>query len=85
MHEPTPPTLNEHGDETHPAHPGTDNPRRTWYGRNGGSGFGGALFRFRLLATGEVIESNNVWYQGRIPDEYRDVMPDNAIREPTDA
>lgn len=41
-------------------------------------GHGGARFRFRLLATGEIIESHNVWFQGQIPDEYRELLPDNA-------
>lgn len=41
-------------------------------------GFGGAKFRFRLLATGEIIESRNVWSQGEIPVEYRGLLIDNA-------
>lgn len=41
-------------------------------------GFGGHRFRFRLLATGEIIESHNVWCQGDIPTEYRGLLADNA-------
>lgn len=41
-------------------------------------GFGGHRWRFRLLASGEVIESRNVWSQGSIPTEYRDLLVDNA-------
>jgi hypothetical protein len=41
-------------------------------------GHGGARFRFRLLDSGEIIESHNVWHQGRIPVEYRRLLPDNA-------
>jgi len=41
-------------------------------------GFAGAKFTFRMLATGEILVSHNVWHQGRIPAEYRAVLPDNA-------
>lgn len=41
-------------------------------------GFGGRQCKFRLLETGEVIESTNVWYQGRIPSDYKLLLPDNA-------
>jgi hypothetical protein len=50
--------------------------------RGGGLGFGGRLFRFRMIADGRLIESNNVWYQGRIPSEYHDLLSDNATQEP---
>jgi hypothetical protein len=46
--------------------------------RDGGLGFGGSEFRFRMLADGQEIVSHNVWYQGRIPSDYRDRLPDNA-------
>ena len=32
-------------------------------------GFGGALFKI-VKNTGEVIETDNLWYNGDIPDEY---------------
>ena len=44
----------------------------------GGLGHGGSEFQFRLLATGEVIVSRNVWSQGKIPKEYWEALPDNA-------
>lgn len=42
-----------------------------------GLGFGGAQMRIRLF-TGEVLESNNVWSQGEIPECFRKRLPDNA-------
>jgi hypothetical protein len=41
-------------------------------------GHAGAEFRFRLLDTQELIVSHNVWYQGRIPYDFRGLLPDNA-------
>lgn len=46
-----------------------------------GIGYAGARFSFQLL-TGEVIHSRNVWYQGQIPVEYRELLPDNAVSLP---
>ncbi len=47
------------------------------------AGFAGALFRIRMLDSGKVIESRNLWRQGVIPPSWRDRLPDNAefIRE----
>lgn len=42
------------------------------------AGYGGALFRIRWLATGEVTETRNLWYQGVIPPKWRERMPDTA-------
>lgn len=54
-------------------------PSETEYRRNRDMlGFGGARWRFRLLATDEIIESRNVWFQGEIPTEYRGLLIDNA-------
>jgi hypothetical protein len=39
-------------------------------------GFGGAEFRFRPIAGGDDIVSHNVWYQGEIPERFRDRLPD---------
>lgn len=47
-------------------------------------GHAGRLFHFTMLATGEIVESQNVWYQGRIPVEYRSLLPDNATVAPND-
>jgi hypothetical protein len=50
----------------------------------GALGHGGRQFAFRYIATGERIQSRNVWSQGRIPLEFRDLLPDNATREQSD-
>lgn len=42
-------------------------------------GFAGRRFRFQLLDSEEIVESTNVWYQGRIPREFAKALPDNAI------
>lgn len=46
-----------------------------------GLGHGGRVFRWRWLdePEGTVHESNNIWYQGKIPPEWRDRLPDNAV------
>lgn len=41
-------------------------------------GFGGARKHFRFHDGREVI-SHNVWYQGKIPNHFRERMPDNAV------
>lgn len=43
-------------------------------------GFGGAQIAWRLLATGEQVGGRNCWGQGTIPAEFRDLLPDNAVR-----
>lgn len=43
-------------------------------------GFGGHQMAWRLLATGETVMGRNCWGQGRIPAEFRDLLPDNAVR-----
>lgn len=48
------------------------------YRNRDGLGHAGHEFRFRLLATGEEITSHNVWYQGKIPAEFTELLPDNA-------
>jgi hypothetical protein len=42
-------------------------------------GYGGRRFRFRLT-DGSMVESANVWSQGAIPPELRDLLPDNATQ-----
>lgn len=39
-------------------------------------GFGGRLWK--IEREGKIWETNNIWYGGVIPQEYRDIMPDNA-------
>ena len=41
-------------------------------------GFGGRRFKIKMFDTGEVIETNNLWYQGKIPEEYRHLLPNTA-------
>jgi hypothetical protein len=43
-------------------------------------GFGGQKFRV-TLKSGEVIESNNTWYIGKIAPHLRKQFPDNATME----
>lgn len=40
-------------------------------------GFGGAEFKIRFF-NGEQITTHNLWFQGEIPEEFKDKMPDNA-------
>lgn len=47
-------------------------------GNSGMRGVGGRPFRFRMLADGRVVKSTDVWFQGVIPAEFRDLLPDNA-------
>lgn len=49
-------------------------------GGKGGAGWGhgGREFHIKLKATGEVVVTHNLWSQGEIPAEYRDVLADNA-------
>lgn len=42
-----------------------------------GLGFGGATMRIRF-DDGTEVTSNDVWYQGTVPDRFRLLMPDNA-------
>jgi len=50
-------------------------------GPNQGKGFGGSVIRWRWLddPEGKVYETNSMWFQGRIPEEFRDRLPDNAV------
>lgn len=41
-------------------------------------GFGGRKFIFKILDTGKVIESHNVWSQGTIPHDIIQFFPDNS-------
>lgn len=56
----------------------TIEPEPTSHTNRGMLGHGGHRFRFRMLDTGDVITSHNVWRQGQIPVEYRELLPDNA-------
>lgn len=54
--------------------PRKDYPRRWW-------GHGGRRFRFRMH-DGVEVETDNLWFQGDIPTDYRDQLLDNAVRLP---
>jgi hypothetical protein len=41
------------------------------------AGHGGRAF-YIMLNDGSVLRSNNVWYQGEIPQRFRDSLPDTA-------
>lgn len=43
-------------------------------------GFGGRVFRWRFLddRSEEIYESNDVFWQGEIPDEFAELLPDNV-------
>ena len=43
-------------------------------------GFGGAKVKIKFFDGTEVI-STNLWYQGPIPERFRDIMPDNGTIE----
>jgi len=48
---------------------------------NDQKGFGGRRFVIRWKSgphRGKVIETTNLWHQGRIPERFRDKLPDNA-------
>jgi hypothetical protein len=45
-------------------------------------GFGGRLFRI-AFHDDTKITTNNLWCQGRIPEHFRDRLPDNAVFERT--
>nr|WP_297937003.1 hypothetical protein [uncultured Lachnoclostridium sp.] len=41
-------------------------------------GHAGRRFTIRTF-DGKIIETNNLWYNGMIPSEFRDQLPDNAM------
>lgn len=45
-------------------------------------GFGGSRFRI-IFSDGHLATSTNLWCQGRIPDRFRERLPDNATFEAT--
>jgi len=40
-------------------------------------GFGGRRFRIQFF-DGRIIDTNNLWGQGPIPERFRSMLPDNA-------
>lgn len=41
-------------------------------------GYGGRKFKIRMFEDGRVVETNNLWCQGDVPEEYRPRLPDTA-------
>jgi len=41
-------------------------------------GFGGRRFKIQFF-DGRIIETNNLWFQGEIPDQFRSMLPENAV------
>jgi len=44
-------------------------------------GFGGRTFNI-IFHNGRKIETNSLWCQGKIPIEFRELLPDNAVFVP---
>lgn len=47
-------------------------------GRGNSGGFGGRKFVIKDLASGEIVETHGLWYQGPIPPMFREQLPDTA-------
>lgn len=41
-------------------------------------GFGGRFFRIKTN-DGRLLETNNLWLNGSIPEPFREMLPDNAV------
>lgn len=46
--------------------------------RAGFKGFSGKLFRIKFN-NGEIIETTNLWYNGKVPEEFRGYLNDEAV------
>jgi hypothetical protein len=46
-------------------------------------GFGGRRFRIQFF-DGRIIETNNLWGQGPIPEQFRSMLPYNAVFLPVE-
>jgi len=46
-------------------------------GYQGSQGFAGSLFRIKH-EDGRYVETNDLWFQGNIPERFRERLPDNA-------
>ena len=42
-------------------------------------GHSGRKFILKSLFDGKIIETTNLWYQGEIPEEFREALPDTHI------
>ncbi len=43
-----------------------------------GNGMGGDHHRIKMIETGVVIDTADLWHQGTVPEEYKVVLQDNA-------
>lgn len=41
-------------------------------------GFGGNKFHIKFYDGREII-SDNLWYNGEVPEDYKELLPDNAV------
>ena len=44
----------------------------------GNLGYGGSKFKIKMFDDGRIIETNNLWRQGDVPEEYRSRLPNTA-------
>lgn len=44
----------------------------------GFKGFDGRKFKIRMMNNGKEFTTTNLWYNGRIPQKYLDILQDNA-------
>lgn len=51
------------------------------HGAGGGphAGFGGDKWTFKLIPSGEILITTNLWHQGTIPDHLLKYFPINAV------
>ena len=43
-----------------------------------GYGFDGEHYRIKMIETGAVIDTRDLWHQGTVPEEYRGILQDTA-------
>ncbi len=57
-----------------------------WYAETAGfiRGFGGRRFKIQFL-DGRIVETNNLWHNGQVPERFRSMLPDNAEFLPLDS
>lgn len=58
------------GTEAYTVHVGTHH--------RGYRGYDGQHFKFRILSSNRIVESNNVWSRGTVPPYFRDFLKPNA-------
>lgn len=43
-----------------------------------GYGFNGEHYKIKMLETGVILDTADLWHQGKIPKEYKGILQDNA-------